>query len=172
MQLPTSMPDDAPETTVAATTSASPAALWALIIDPSSSAPFSEEFEGADWKDTDGVTPPELGSRFVGRNSRSGGEWTTLCTITEHDHERTLGWTVMDLKDPVSAWTFRIEPSDTGATLSYTAQMGPSMLSGLNKAIEAQPDKRDEYTAGRLENLAQSMQATVDGLVALAEQDA
>ncbi|MFT6942244.1 MAG: hypothetical protein ACJA2F_000425 [Nitriliruptoraceae bacterium] len=172
MQLPTAMPDDAPHTTVSASTSADPTTLWALVTDPSASAPFSEEFQGARWKDTAGVTPPALGARFIGRNARKGTEWTTLCTVTEHEHERAFGWTVMDLTDPVSSWTFRITPTDAGADLSYTALMGPSMLSGLNQAIAEHPDKREAYTTGRLDRLARSIQATVEGLIELAEQGA
>ncbi len=172
MQLPTAMPDDAPSTTVSATTTASPEALWALVVDPSSSAPFSDEFQGADWKDTEGVQPPALGARFVGRNARGEQEWTTLCTITTHEPLRRHGWTVMDLKDPVSAWLFELSQDGDATTLSYTATMGPSMLSGLNRAIAERPDDREALTAERLGRLAISMQATVDGLVALAEQDA
>lgn len=172
MQLPTAMPADAPTTTVTATTTAAPAALWALLLDPSSSAPFSEEFQGADWKDTEGVQPPGLGSRFIGRNARGEREWTTLCTITTHEPLRRHGWTVQDLQDPVSAWTFEIAQDGDTTTLSYTATMGPSMLSGMNQAIAERPGEREAITAGRLGRLATSMQATVDGLVALAEQDA
>lgn len=168
--LPTGMPDDAPTTSASTSTTATPASLWPLLVDPSSPAPFSDEFQGAEWKHTDGVEPPALGARFVGRNeSERMGTWTTLATITVHEPLRRHGWTIQSLDEPISDWVFAIEPGEDGCVLSLTCRLGPSPLSGLVQAIARHPDRAEEFTAGRLAALRESMQRTVEGIAALAE---
>lgn len=48
-ELPRAIGPDAPTTSVAVTTTASPAQLWPLLTDPTTPAPFSAELEGAHW---------------------------------------------------------------------------------------------------------------------------
>lgn len=168
-RLPTGMPADAPSTSVSVTTSADPARLWTVVTDVDAPAAFSEEFLGATWKHTDGVAPPGLGARFVGRNDRGDGEYTTLATVTVHDEPRRFGWTVQALDDPVSDWLFVIDETAAGATLTYRCRLGPSPLSGLTQAIERWPDRADRIIARRLADLEASMQRTVAGLAGLAE---
>lgn len=167
--LPTGMPDDAPTTSATTTTSATADRLWPLMTDPSTPAAFSDEFDGADWKPTDGVEPPGLGSRFVGRNSRGELTWTTLATVTVHDPGRAFGWTIQSLDDPVADWCLTIDDDPDGSRLTLTARLGPSELSGLNQAIARHPDRAEELTATRLASLQESMQRTVEGIAALAE---
>lgn len=170
-ELPTGMPDDAPTTTASTTTTATPAALWSLLVDPSSPAAFSDEFQGAEWKDTEGVEPPALGARFIGRNeSGRMGTWTTLATITVHEPMRRHGWTIQSLDEPISDWVFAVEQDGDGRVLTLTCRLGPSPLSGLVQAIAKHPDRAEEFTAKRLAALHENMQRTVEGIAALAER--
>lgn len=167
--LPTGMPDDAPTTSVAVRTTASPTQLWPLLTDPATPAPFSAELEGAHWVATPGVDPPGLGARFVGRNRWRDREWSTLSTVTLCDEPHRFGWTVEDLGDPVSDWTYEVVPVGDAWTLRFTARMGPSPHSGLNRAIAASPDDAATITERRLGSLAASMQRTLEGIAAIAE---
>lgn len=168
-ELPTAMPADAPTTTVTTATTATAAQLWPLLTDPTTPVPFSAELEGARWDDDAGAAPPGLGSRFVGHNRWRDRDWWTTCTVTVCEEPRRFGWTVAALDDPVSDWVFDVRSVANGCRLSFTARMGPSPASGLNRAIAAEPERADALVARRLAGLAASMQRTVDGIAAIAE---
>ncbi len=167
--LPTAMPTDAPTTTVTTATTATATQLWPLLTDPTTPVPFSAELEGAHWDRDAGPAPPGLGSRFVGHNRWRDRDWWTTSTVTVCDEPHRFGWTVADLDDPVSDWLFEVAAVDGGCRLAFTARMGPSPDSGLNRAIAAAPDRADALVARRLASLAASMQRTIDGIAAIAE---
>ena len=141
--------------------------VWELVTDINLPARFSPEFRGATWVDGG----PALGSRFVGRNAHpSIGEWETTSWINRFEPLREFGWAVSDPERPSACWWFELEGTHGGVQLRQGARMGPAP-SGLSIAIAAMPEKEERIVARRLEEWARNMQATLEGLKALAEPD-
>lgn len=158
---------DAPSVDVSASSTASAERLWPLISDIELPARFSDEFEGATWLD-EGA--PFTGARFVGRNANAAlGAWEVTCTLERCEPGVAFGWVVGDPNDAVARWCFEIAEHDGGCELRFTATMGPGR-SGLSPMIEARPDREEQIVAMRLEMWSTNMEATVAGIVALAEQ--
>jgi hypothetical protein len=154
---------DCPTVEVETVVDAPPSAVWPFVTDINLPAQFSSEFQGATWIDE--------GKSFVGRNAHpAGGEWETTSYIVEFEDERRFGWAVMSVDTPSASWRFSLEPSAGGraTTLRQWARMGPGP-SGLTPAIKAMPDKEERIVARRLEEWRTNMQATVDGIKAMAE---
>lgn len=161
MNLPTGMPADAPSTTVEATTTADVARVWDRITDPAHPVGASPELVDAWWLDGG----PALGAHFRGVNRRDEREWSTTSTVTGFvEHER-YQWTVEALDDPISSWTYELEGSEAGTRIRFTCRLGPGP-SGLTAAHARQPDRAEEITDRRLEELRSGMRATVDQVVA------
>lgn len=158
---------DGPTVEVAVVIDAPAERVWALISDIDLPARFSSEFQGSHWMD--GATGPAPGARFVGRNRHPAtGEWETTCVVTECEPGRSFGWAVGDADYPSASWRFDIEDEGSGVRLRQWARLGPAP-SGLTPAILAMPDKEERIVARRLDEHRANMQATVDGVKALAE---
>jgi hypothetical protein len=158
---------DCPATEASVMVAASPQALWALVTDIQLPARFSSEFRGAQW--LDGATGPALGARFRGRNYHpSIGEWETTSTICEYQLERRFGWSVGSLEQPSARWRFILESQAGQTRLTQWMQMGPAR-SGINLAIDAMPEKESRILRRRLAEHQANMQATIDGIKAIAE---
>ncbi|HZQ28179.1 MAG TPA: SRPBCC family protein [Acidimicrobiales bacterium] len=143
--------------------------VWALVSDIDLPARFSSEFLGSRW--IDGAIGPAPGARFVGRNRHPvGGEWETTCVVDVYEPGRSFGWAVGDPDYPSASWCFDIEPEQDGVRLRQWARLGPAP-SGLTPAIEAMPDKEERIVARRLDEHRANMQATVEGVKALAEDE-
>lgn len=139
--------------------------IWALVTDIDLPARFSSEFQGADWLD-DG---PALGARFTGRNQHAAvGGWQTTCTVTTCTPNEAFEWAVGDPASPSARWRFTLESGADGVVLRQWMQIGPAP-SGLTPAIEAMPEKEERIIDRRLREHQANMQATVDGVKALAE---
>lgn len=143
--------------------------VWELVSDITLPIRFSTELRGAEWLDGGNVAE---GARFVGRSAHpAAGEWETTCTITALVPNRTFEWAVGDPTFPSATWRFDLEEADDGVHLRQTATLGPAP-SGLTPAIEAMPDKEERIVARRLDEHRANMQATLDGVKALAEAPA
>src|SRR3954454_8759298 len=151
---------DGPTTEVETFIEAPPSTVWRLVSDITVPPRFSAELQDAQWLDE---------TRFVGSNAPPAiGEWQTTCTVVESETERMFGWAVGEPDFPSARWRFTLEPAGTGTMLRQWMRIGPAP-SGLTPAIEARPDKEDRIIARWLDEHRANMQATVDGIKALAE---
>ncbi len=167
MDLPELRYRDCPTIEVTLTIEVSPDAVWALVSDIQLPARFSSEFLGADW--IDGANAPGAGARFVGRNRHSAiGEWETTSTICDYEPGRRFGWAVGDPDRPSAIWRFTLEPDGAGTRLTQWMQMGPAR-SGINRAIDAMPDKESKILHRRLSEHRANMEATLAGIKRLLE---
>jgi uncharacterized protein YndB with AHSA1/START domain len=142
--------------------------VWQLVSDIELPARFSSEFLGATWVD-DG---PALGARFTGRNHHAAmGEWETTSIVSRYRPPHEFGWSVTDADDPSSSWWFELEEEGDRVRLRQGMRMGPAP-SGLSIAIAAMPDKEERIIARRLDEHAQNMRATLEGIQRLAEERA
>jgi len=111
-----------------------------------------------------------VGSAFRGRNQRNSREWETTSYVVECEPHRAFGWAVGDPANPGATWTFRLDATGIGTTLTYHRRVGPGP-SGLTAAIEKYPEQEEEIIAARDETHRQNMQAVIEGVKDLAETD-
>lgn len=157
---------DGPTTEVEVHVDAPPARVWELVTDITLPARFGTELQQARWLDAE----PALGARFVGRNRHpAAGEWETTCHVVAFEPERLFGWAVEDPAHPAATWRFELEPDQAGTRLRQWARMGPGP-SGLTPVIRSMPEKEERIVARRLAEWRANMQATVQGIKALAER--
>jgi hypothetical protein len=151
---------DGPTTEVAVHVNAAPEVVWTYVCDITVPVRFSRELQEVRW----------VGDRrFVGRNEhRAIGSWETTSTVVVEDPPREFAWAVEDVEHPSASWRFLLEPDGNGTLLRQVVRLGPGR-SGLSPAIEARPDKEEAIVARRLEEHRANMQATVEGIKALAE---
>lgn len=141
--------------------------VWRLVSDVNMAGRYSSEFRGATWID-DG---PALGARFLGRNHHPAlGEWETTSWVNRYEPGRAFGWAVSDPEHPSATWWYTLEELDGRIRLRHGGRMGPAP-SGLSIAIARMPDKEERIVARRLEEWKCSMEATVGGIKALAEEE-
>ena len=140
--------------------------VWALVVDLDVPARFSPEFRGGTWID-DG---PALGARFVGRNQHPAiGSWETTSWVTRFEPGRAFAWSVGSVETPAATWWYLLDGDDGEVRLRHGGRIGPGP-SGLTPAITAMPDKEERIVARRLAEWQANVQATVEGIKALAEQ--
>ena len=139
--------------------------VWELVTDIALPARFSDEFLGARWLD-DG---PAVGARFVGRNRHAAmGEWETTSVVVRCERPRSFAWHVTDAEHPSSSWWYELEQQTDGVRLRHGGRIGPAP-SGLTFAIAAMPEKEERIIARRLSELGRNVDATLQGIRALAE---
>jgi uncharacterized protein YndB with AHSA1/START domain len=159
--------DDCPTTEVDVLIDAPIERVWSLITDIATPARFSSELIEAEWLDE--AAEPGLGLRFVGRSYHpAAGRWETTCVVTAFEPLSTFGWAVGDPEYPSAIWRFELREEGGGVRLRQSAQIGPAP-SGLTPAILAMPDKEERIVAKRLDEHRTNMQATIEGVKALAE---
>ena len=162
--------DEGPGLVAEADVSAPPQRVFELISDVNVGAQFSAELIGADW--LHGAEGPSVGARFAGHNRNAkGDEWTVTCTITELEPAYRLGWAVGETEEVAGArWRFEVDHLQSGdARLRHTVRLGPG-FSGLSAYLDTIPvEQHRNVISVRQQSLLASMQATVDGIKALAE---
>jgi uncharacterized protein YndB with AHSA1/START domain len=156
---------DLPEVEVSVYVAASPESVWEKVTDIDLPGRFSAEFQGAQWLEN---ATPALGARFRGRNQRGEFAWSTTCTVVDFSPPHSFAWVVEDPEVPIATWSYELEPHGAGVDLWMRARLGPGR-SGLNIAVEANPDKEERIVARRLEEWRSNMAATLEGIKALAE---
>lgn len=147
---------------------ASPATVWALIIDLNAVGQWSPEYQGGEW--LDGANGPTVGARFKGQNKREEREWESVSVVTECEAERTLAWAVgRDPGNPGARWRFDLTPIGHGTHVRQQVLIGPGP-SGLTAVIDQRPDLEERIIDNRIAEHSRNMQATLQGLKSAAEQ--
>lgn len=101
---------------------ASPMHLYELISDPSQMQRWSPENTGAD------VTgPAEVGTTFVGTNTRGALSWSTRAVVTAADPGERFAFRVVQigvgaplLRAPSATWEYRFTPVEEGTLVTET----------------------------------------------------
>ncbi len=160
---------DGPGVAVEAEIKAPPATVWSLVADINLPARFSNEFQGAIWRDD--VTEPGVGSVFIGTNRNDRfGEWQVPCHVTAWKVEKEFAWSVANLDQPAAQWRYTLEKVPGGTRLRHLVTLGPGP-SSLTYIINSMPEREAQIIAYRQNDLKANMQATVDGMKALAEAE-
>jgi len=158
---------DSPRADVEIVIEASAEKVWPLVINPNLPASFSEEFQGAVW--LDGATP-SLGAKFKGTNKIGEREWDTTSTITGFSVNEVFEWTVEDLDNPVSIWSFHLFPDGDTTLLKMSGVLGTFTGTGLHAAIAKDPENEEKIVGWRMSNWRENMMKTVEGIKQLSEK--
>lgn len=157
-----------PQRSVDLLINASPAEVWALVIDPTGPSDASEELDSAVW----GEHPsgePGLGSTIIGHSSREGyGDWTTTSWVTEWDPERRFTWVVHDLENPIATWQFDIDEVGVQTRLTQQVTLGPGE-SAISRAVRDRPEKEEKIIDRRLTYQAENMMRNLEAIKAKLE---
>ena len=145
---------------------ADPADVWALVTDVARMGEWSPENEGGRW--IDGADGPAVGARFTAQNERRGVRWETTSTVTASDPVRRFAFAVHDPDDPAATWSFDLAPEDGGTRVAQRARLGPGP-SGLQSAVDREPDREEEFVSRRMQSLWKAMHTTLEGIKAAAE---
>jgi len=146
---------------------APPERVWEFASDINIPARFSDEFQGADWVDSDG---PREGASFIGRNERTDVDrvWQTTSHVVACDPPRVFAWNVNNRDRPSAQWRFELERIPGGTRLSQRLVIGPS-LSATGRAMEANPDRARDILVSRREQHRRNMLLNLQGIKRLAE---
>lgn len=158
---------DGPGTVVEADIKAPIERVWEVVTDIGFGAAFSPEFVGARW--ADGHDGPALGAQFIGSNRHEAiGEWDVPCFVHRYRRHQEFGWVTSDPDNPGAQWTFELAPIAGAVRVRYGLVLGPGP-SGINRAIEAMPDKEPRILYRRVAEHRVNMQRVLDGMQAVLE---
>jgi len=157
-----------PGVTVEVDIAASPERVWDLVSDINISARFSNEFQGAEWVDSDG---PREGASFIGHNKRTdvNREWDTTSWVVACDPPLVFAWNVNDRDEPSAQWRFELEKIPGGTRLRQRLVIGPS-LSATGHAMKDNPDQAEQILASRQEQHRGNMALNLNGIKETAEK--
>ncbi|MBI5087477.1 MAG: SRPBCC family protein [Actinobacteria bacterium] len=97
---------------------APPMRVWSMISDITRMGEWSPESTGGSW--LKGAGGPAVGAKFNGTNRNGKKKWSTTGTVTEAEPGRRFAFSVDVGPIAISAWTFDIEPTDAGCTITET----------------------------------------------------
>ena len=144
-----------------------PERVWEFASDINIPARFSDEFQGADWVDSDG---PKEGASFIGWNERTDVNrvWQTTSHVVACDPPRVFAWNVNGPDRTTAQWRFELEPIPGGTRLSQRLVIGPN-LSATGRAMEANPGQAQQILANRREQHRGNMILNLQGIKRLVE---
>jgi hypothetical protein len=139
---------------------APPAAVWAIVADPTGYGRLSPECTGGRW--LDGATGPAVGATFKGSNKRGFIRWSTTNTVDECEVERVFSFVT---KDSNTRWTYRLEPEGEGTRITESRSAAgeyPALARFFTRFLLGGVD---EHT----DELRDGMRRTLEQVKALAE---
>jgi uncharacterized protein YndB with AHSA1/START domain len=92
--------------------------VYDLVSDVTRMAEWRPENVGCRWLDP--PPGPRVGARFRGTNRSGWRRWRTISTVTAAEPGRVFTWSVKYGPLPVSEWSYAVEPTATGCTVSET----------------------------------------------------
>ena len=96
---------------------AAPQAVYNALADVSRMPKWSPELQSVSVPNTG---PLVKGQKFAGNNRKGLQWWRTTSTVVAADPPKEFAIEVTGLGLPVSRWTYRIEPTTTGCTVTET----------------------------------------------------
>jgi hypothetical protein len=94
-------------------------------------------------------------------------DWTGLCRPSREPHR--FAWVVGDPDHPSTTWRFTVRPDGAGTVIEQSVRVGPGR-SGLNRAIDAMPDKEQKIVLVRLRDFEAAMTRNLAAIKELAER--
>lgn len=138
----------APSTVQASVTVQAPAErVWDLVTDLPNMGALSPENAGGRW--LGGAAGPTVGARFRGRNANGWRRWSTAVKVTRCQQPTAFAFEVSSLGLPVSTWTYTIEPTGDGCTVTETwTDRRAGWFAALTGVLTGVPDRTAATRAG------------------------
>ena len=146
-----------------------PGEVWDLIANVGRIGEWSPECAGAAWLDGGTARP---GARFEGRNEFGGGfKSTVTCVVTKADRPAVFEWVVLDadndVERPGSIWRYELAPGVSAGQTRVTHRfVHGAGLTGLQAAMQGNPDQAAAILQDRLDQLRKHMTITLEGMAA------
>lgn len=142
-------------------TTATPQAVWAVLIDVTRLGEWSHESHDGEW--LKGAAGPAVGARFRARNRAGHTRWTRTCEVTMSCPDVDFGWRTLPTRcyRDSTAWRVNLVAADHGTRIVQSfevLQLSP-IVAALYAAVV--PGHRDRSYA---------LRADLDRLAALAER--
>jgi hypothetical protein len=98
-------------------TEATPAAVWAIVRDPTRVGEWSHECKLADWMD--GATEARAGARFRGRNRLGRARWSRVNEVVEVEDGHAISWRTLPsaLYPDSTRWTITVDAVEGGTRI-------------------------------------------------------
>jgi uncharacterized protein YndB with AHSA1/START domain len=150
-----------PSVSVTREIAASPDQVWALVADLSRMGEWSPENTGGQW--VKGATGPETGARFKGTNANGKRSWSTNIVVTECEQGRRFTFDVSSYGFAVATWSYAVEPSPAGCTVTetWTDRRG-RLVKSTGATISGVKDRAD-FNRGSMEQTLANLAAAVEG---------
>jgi uncharacterized protein YndB with AHSA1/START domain len=144
---------------------APPMHVWSMISDITRMGEWSPESTGGTW--TKGASGPAVGAKFTGTNRNGKKKWSTAGTVVAADPGERFAFAVDIGPIAISRWSFDIEPSPTGCTVTetWTDRRG-RFARFIGKPGSGVSDRTTHNRAGMeqtLERLATAAESTAGG---------
>ena len=97
---------------------APPDKVWSMLADLTRMHEWSPENEEATW--SKGASAAAPGAEFKGINRAGKHKWATRGTVVEAVPGRVLSFRVTGMRARVALWTYRIEPTADGCSVTET----------------------------------------------------
>ncbi|MEI4271995.1 SRPBCC family protein [Klenkia sp. LSe6-5] len=145
---------------------APPAAVYAVVADPTRTPEYSPENRGAR---TGGAGPLPVGAVFTGDNERRGFRWVTECVVTAAEpgerfafRVRAIGGARRRLRAGIASWEHRLEPAalpdgQVGTRVTQTWTDERRMPDAVARVFDAVAT-REPFADFQRRNLATSLQ--------------
>lgn len=144
------------------TIAAAPAAVWALVGDPTRMPEWSPQVDST--RLADGATACTVGTRFTNRNVQGELAWITHGEVVRHEPGRVLAFRI---EENWAVWSFELEPIADGGTVLHQRREAPEGISELSRQLT------DAYLGGMealTTNLRAGMRETLTRIRAAAER--
>lgn len=142
---------------------AAPESVWSLVSDLPAMGRFSPENTGGAWKRGSG---PVVGAVFRGTNARGRRRWSTRCTVTRSEPGAAFAFQVHAGGLPVAEWTYVLDRTASGCTLTESWQDRRGRLITALGALTTGVQDREAFTSKSIEHTLDAVKAAAESTAA------
>lgn len=131
--------------------------VWELVSDLPGMGAYSPENTGGSWQK--GVNGPAVGAVFRGKNAQGRRRWSTRSTVVRCVPGREFAFDVSAFGMAVAQWSYDVEPTGRGCTVTETwLDRRGSLVLKSGAVFTGVPD-REAFTAQSIEQTLARMKA-------------
>lgn len=138
------MAQGTPSASADITIGAEPETVYRLITDLDTLADLAAETTSMRWQKGDSARP---GAVFKGSNRNGSKSWTTTCTVTDAEPDKSFAFEVRSLIIPIAHWRYDIEGTDDGCrVIESTWDNRPGWFTRIAGFATGVPDRQAANT--------------------------